>query len=98
MEIKQLITFLALSDIKHFTKTADYLNYSQSNITSQIQQLENELQVKLFDRMGKTISLTNEGKALLPYAKKIVTLSKEAERMFLSKEKNQIRNGKYSGH
>lgn len=75
MDINQLNTFLTLSKMKNFTKTAELLGYAQSSITVQIQQLEKELGVKLFERIGKNISLTAEGNTLIPYATKILSLS-----------------------
>ena len=86
MDLKQLQTFLVLSQIKNFTKTAHELHYAQSNITSQIQQLEKELGVQLFERLGKTITLTKEGETLLPYATQILSLSKEAKKHLSHKE------------
>lgn len=77
MNLKHLQTFLTLSEIKNFTKTADYLHYAQSNVTTQIQQLEEELNVKLFERIGKSVTLTSEGEDLIPYANKILALTKD---------------------
>lgn len=45
-----------------FTKAAEELGYVQSNVTAQIKQLEEELEVKLFDRIGRQLHLTAEGK------------------------------------
>ena len=75
MDLKQLHTFLTLCEIKNFTKTADALDYAQSSITAQIQQLEAELNTKLFERIGKKINLTPQGEQLIPYAKQILSLS-----------------------
>ncbi len=75
MDIKQLNTFLALCKIQNFTKTADLLGYAQSSITAQIKQLEKELDVKLFERIGKSVSLTLAGKSLIPYATQMVAIS-----------------------
>lgn len=77
MELKQLDAFLTVSEINNFTKAADKLGYAQSSITVQIQQLENELGVKLFERIGKKISLTNAGEKLIPYARKIISIYKD---------------------
>ncbi|MCC0725342.1 LysR family transcriptional regulator [Clostridioides sp. ZZV14-6009] len=82
MELKHLKTFLTLSKIKNFTKTAEYLNYAQSNITTQIQQLEKELDVRLFERIGKSVTLTREGEMLIPYAKKMILLSSDIKNMY----------------
>lgn len=86
MELKHLNTFLVLSKIKNFTKTAEYLNYAQSSVTTQIQQLEKELNVRLFERIGKSVALTLEGEKLVPYATKMVSLSSDIEKMYASSD------------
>ncbi|HGM3506662.1 TPA: LysR family transcriptional regulator [Clostridioides difficile] len=90
MNLKHLETFLLLSEIKNFTKTAEYLHYAQSHVTTQIKQLEEELDVRLFERIGKNITLTSAGHDLIPYAKKILSLSKELKENFLNNEKGRI--------
>ncbi|MEG0295274.1 MAG: LysR family transcriptional regulator [Clostridium sp.] len=77
MEIRYLQTFLTIVEVGGFTKAADKLGYAQSTITSHIQILEGELDVVLFDRLGKKIVLTSEGKSLLPYAKEMLRLYRE---------------------
>jgi DNA-binding transcriptional LysR family regulator len=84
MDIKQFITFATLCKVKNFTKTAEILGYAQSSITAQIQQLENELGVRLFERIGKNITLTQEGSALIPYVTKVITLSTEMKNVISS--------------
>ncbi|MFT3986004.1 MAG: LysR family transcriptional regulator [Lachnospiraceae bacterium] len=85
MELKRLHTFLTLSEIKNFTKTAEYLHYAQSNVTTQIQQLEKELGVRLFERMGKNITLTPEGEELTVYARQMIHLSDDLKYKFANK-------------
>ena len=46
-------------------------------LSAQIKQLENELSVRLFERMGKTVTITADGARLIPYAKKMLSLSDE---------------------
>lgn len=75
MDLKQLNTFVILSQNKNYTKTADELGYAQSSISAQIQQLEQELNTKLFDRIGRRVFLTASGEMLLPYAKEILALA-----------------------
>lgn len=82
MELKNLNTFLVLSKTKNFTKTAQHLGYVQSNITAQIQQLEKELNVQLFERIGKSVSLTAEGERLIPYAQKMLALSSDIKNLY----------------
>ena len=88
MEIKQLHTFITLCQLQNFTKTAAELHYAQSNVTTQIQQLENELGVKLFERLGHHVALTHKGKELLPYARQILLLNEEAKNRL-----SEVRNG-----
>ncbi|WP_410495255.1 LysR family transcriptional regulator [Cellulosilyticum sp. ST5] len=75
MDLKQLNTFLMISKLQSFTRAADTLNYAQSSVTTQIKLLEEELGVKLFERIGKNISLTHDGKKLIPYAQQMLKLS-----------------------
>ncbi|MDD2971851.1 MAG: LysR family transcriptional regulator [Lachnospiraceae bacterium] len=84
MDLKHLNAFLVVSHTRNFTRAAEYLNYAQSNVTTQIQQLEEELDVKLFDRIGKGICLTPEGERLIPYAKKMLSLSDEIKHLYLN--------------
>lgn len=74
MEIRNLVAFLQVASTKNFTQSAQILGYSQSNISMQIQSLENELGVSLFDRVGHNISLTQYGEELIPYAQQVVSL------------------------
>ena len=67
MEIRNLITFVRIAEVRNFSKTAEQLGYSQSAVTMQIKQLEAELQVQLFERIGKKAKLTQAGQRLLPY-------------------------------
>ncbi|MDD3168849.1 MAG: LysR family transcriptional regulator [Eubacteriales bacterium] len=75
MDLKQLNTFLKVSNLLNFTKAAERLGYAQSSVTAQIQQLENELGVALFERIGKKVMLTDSGRRLIPYATQILQLS-----------------------
>lgn len=78
MELRNIITFSKVAELKSFSKAANKLNYSQAAITIQIKQLEEELEVKLFDRVGKNISLTDKGRELLSYAHQLIDLSNQA--------------------
>lgn len=79
MEFRQLNAFITVAKLSNFTKAAFELGYSQSAITAQIQQLEKELGVNLFERLGKSISLTSEGEKFHVYAKQIIKLCDEAK-------------------
>ncbi len=73
MEIRNLVSFLQVAATQNFTQSAQILGYSQSNVSMQIQNLENEIGVPLFDRIGHRVSLTQYGEELLPYAQQIVS-------------------------
>lgn len=79
MELRQLQTFCVSAQTLSFTKAALQLGYVQSNITSQIRQLEEDLNVKLFERFGRRLELTNEGKIFLKSAHNIVQLCQQAK-------------------
>ncbi len=74
MDFKQLNAFLTIGRLQSFTKAAQELGYAQSSITTQIKQLESELDIKLFERIGKNVTLTHEGRKLIPYAKQMLKL------------------------
>jgi len=77
MEIRQLKTFKTVAQLLSFNRAAEHLHYAQSSISAQIQALEEELGVKLFDRLGRGILLTEAGVSLLNYAEKMLDLADE---------------------
>ena len=68
MEIRTLITFLRVAELRSFSHAAVQLGYSQAAVTIQIRQLEEELGVQLFERIGKKVRLTEERRSLIPRA------------------------------
>ena len=72
MEFRQLQTFVTITHAESFSRAAELLGYSQSAVTVQIRLLEEDLQVRLFDRMGKKTVLTAQGRQLLEYANRII--------------------------
>jgi DNA-binding transcriptional LysR family regulator len=78
LDMRQLVTFHAVATLLSFTRAAGQLGYVQSSVTAQVQALERDLGVRLFERLGRTITLTDAGKRLLPYAEQFFTLSEEA--------------------
>lgn len=72
MELRQLTTFIRVAQFQSFSKAAASLGYSQSAVTVQIRMLEEELKVRLFDRMGKRVSLTGQGRVFLDSALSIL--------------------------
>jgi len=65
MELRHLATFRTLATTLNFTQTAALLGYVQSSVSAQIQELEAELGVLLFDRLNRRVILTDEGQRLL---------------------------------
>ncbi|MGE8033919.1 LysR family transcriptional regulator [Lysinibacillus sp. KCTC 33748] len=90
MDIKQLQTFLTASETLSFTQTAQLLDYAQSSITAQIKSLEEELGVVLFERLGKRISLTEEGERLQQYAQKMLDLNMEMKKAVLNEQTQAV--------
>ena len=77
MDLRSLQTFLEVAELKSFTRAGERLGYSQPTVSFQIRQLEQELGVPLFDRIGHTVSLTDAGQQALAYAQRICNLSRE---------------------
>ena len=77
MELRTLQLFLEVADQKNFTRAGEKLGYSQPTVSFQIKQLERELGVVLFDRIGHTVTLTDAGRDALAYAQQICALSQE---------------------
>lgn len=75
MELRNLITFIHVVELGSFTKAAEQLGYSQSTVSFQIKQLEDELGCLLFERINHTINLTDKGHELVSYAHQIRTLT-----------------------
>lgn len=78
MESDDLRIFRAVAQEGSVTKAARRLKYVQSNVTARIQQLESELQIPLFYRHRRGVTLTPAGKSLLEYANRILHLLEEA--------------------
>lgn len=72
MEFRHLHYFLKLTETLNFTRAAAALHITQSTLSHQIKQLEQELGKQLFDRIGRQIRLTEPGKVLQGHAKRIV--------------------------
>lgn len=71
MDLRQLNFFLEVADSGGFTKAAEKLNIAQSALSIAIRKLEDELEVKLFVRRDRKVSLTAEGESLVLNAKEI---------------------------
>ncbi len=78
MDIQIIKTFVHVAKRENFTKAAEDLNYAQSSVTMQVQRLEKELGVPLFERVGRKNYLTVVGREFLSYAEKILLLTEKA--------------------
>lgn len=79
MEIRNIISFLKVNELSSFSKAAEELGYTQSNISAHINQLEKELKHPLFERFGKNIYLTEYGRTFLPHAYDIIESIEQAK-------------------
>ncbi|WP_040279788.1 LysR family transcriptional regulator [Psychroserpens damuponensis] len=78
MTITQLKYVLAIAEYKNFTKAAEKCFVTQPTLSTQIQKLEDQLDVQIFDRSKKPIELTDVGRKIVQQAKNIVD---ESERI-----------------
>ena len=79
MDFREINTFIHVANQESFSKAADVLGYTQAAVSIQIKQLESELGTRLFDRIGKHISLTHQGKVFYQYALRITSEIEEAK-------------------
>ena len=77
MQLRNLVTFIHVAELGSFTKAAEQLGYSQSTVSFQIKQLEEDLDCLLFERINHTITLTERGHELVYYAHQIRALTEE---------------------
>ncbi len=78
MELRNLKTFLTVADKLSFHRAAETIHYAQSTVSAQVMALEQELGVRLFDRLGRRIVLTEAGSRLKDFARKMLDLADEA--------------------
>jgi DNA-binding transcriptional LysR family regulator len=79
MDLVALRIFKTVAEQGGITRAAAALHRVQSNVTTRVQQLEERLGAKLFHRQGRRLVLSAEGKVLLAYAERLLTLSSEAQ-------------------
>jgi DNA-binding transcriptional LysR family regulator len=78
MELRNLKTFRAVAETLSFHRAAEVLHYAQSTVSTQIQDLEEELGERLCEGLGRGILLTESGASLLNHARRMVELEEEA--------------------
>ena len=77
MDLKNLTTFIHVAELSSFTKAGEALGFSQSTVSFQIKQLEEELDSQLFERINHTVVLTKKGQEVLTYAHQVSKLTQE---------------------
>ena len=85
MEIRQLITFVSIIEQQSFSKAAEALGYTQAAVTIQIQQLEQEFRTRFFNRIGRRIELTPQGREFEQYAREILRAQDRAYKAITGK-------------
>ena len=92
MELRQLKYFIKAKELLNFTEAAKILNISQSTLSQQIKQLEDELGELLFNRIGKRIILTEAAEMFSEYA--LQSIEKANQGLLLLKDLNNLNTGK----
>ena len=87
MELRNLISFIHVAELGSFTKAAEQLGYSQSTVSFQIKQLEDELGCLLFERINHTVTLTERGHEMVAYAHRVRELTEDFKES-ITNEKN----------
>ncbi len=81
MDIQGIQAFLTVSDTGSFSRAADALFLTQPAVSKRILTLEHSLGITLFDRIGKSVRLTEAGHALLPSCRRILAEIAESQRI-----------------
>lgn len=79
MNLKQLETFYWIERLGSFSAAAERLFATQSTVSMRIQELEQSLGVKLFERSGRSVRLTPKGRELVPYVRQLIELTAEMQ-------------------
>ena len=77
VELAQLEAFLQVAHHRSFSRAAESLFLTQPSVTARIQALERELGERLFERTGRSVTLTDAGRAFMPHAQRALTAVQE---------------------
>jgi len=83
IDLELLRTFIAVVDNGSITRACAQIHRSQSAISMQIKRLEQQVEHDLFDRKGRSLVLTYQGKSLVAYARRLLNLHDEAFNQFM---------------
>lgn len=86
MEISELVTFIKVAETASFSDAAEQLFITQPAVSKRIAALESSLELKLFDRIGRQIQLTEAGQQLLPKAKSITAEIRDIKRSLTTQD------------
>jgi DNA-binding transcriptional LysR family regulator len=78
LDLRQVRTFVEVARTRSFTRAATQLYYAQSSVTAQVQALEKDLGLPLFNRLGRQVELTEAGKEFLAHAEKLICTAEQA--------------------
>lgn len=79
VDVRGLEVFLSVAKHLNYTRAGEEVNLSQPSVSVRIRQLENELGTKLFEQLGKKVSLTEAGLVLIPHARRVLTAVENAQ-------------------
>ncbi|MYJ92884.1 MAG: LysR family transcriptional regulator, partial [Chloroflexi bacterium] len=78
MDLARLEAFVEVSAARSFSRAAERLNLTQPTVSARIAQMEAQLGVGLFERLGRRVRLTDAGRALLPHAQRTLQAARDA--------------------
>lgn len=84
MDLATLNAFIAIAELGSFSEAAERLHLTQPAVSKRIASLEQQLNVRLFDRLGREVSLTEAGRALLPRAYQILNVLDDTRRALVN--------------
>lgn len=90
MEFNQLRYVCAIAETGSFSRAAEHCHVTQPSLSQQVLKLEEDLDAKLFDRLGRSVRLTEAGRAFLPHARSILQ-QMEAARTGVAERSMDIR-------
>jgi DNA-binding transcriptional LysR family regulator len=94
VELRQLVQFVAVAELKNFRRAAERLHMAQPPLSQAIRRLERELDVRLFNRTSRIVDLTDAGKVLLAESRRILSQTEAA--VIATQRTAQGRTGKLS--
>lgn len=90
MDTQNLLAFIAVAETASFSQAAEHLHLTQSAVSKRIAALEQQLDSRLFDRIGRRIRPTEAGQRLLPRARQIIALVRETQQIMHSDPHDQV--------